>query len=294
MSDSTINRIIREQYGADVNITRREPVFGGDINRTCRLQLSDGRAVFMKENQGKAADFFTAEAEGLRAIASTGQIGTIDVIGTGEENSVAFLLLSYVDGAKRIPDFWEVFGSELANMHLADPSAFVPGGSFGFTINNFIGATRQINTPCNTWIDFYRQYRLEVQFHMASSYFDREQKIRINHLLDRLDRFLVEPKQPSLLHGDLWSGNFMVGNEGKAILIDPAVYVGHPEADLAMTELFGGFREAFYTSYQEKNPLQPGYADRRDLYNLYQLLNHLNLFGGSYYGSVMRIVDHYA
>lgn len=294
MSDSTINRIIREQYGTDVSIISREPVFGGDINRSYRLRLSDGHEFFIKENNGKAADFFTAEADGLRAIAATGQIGTVEVLGTGTENGTAFLLLRYVEGAKRISDFWEVFGCELANMHLADTSALVPNGRFGFIVNNYIGATRQINTPCDTWIGFYRQYRLEVQFEMASSYFDQTQKARINRLLDRLDRFLIEPKQPSLLHGDLWSGNFMVGNEGKAILIDPAVYVGHPEADLAMTELFGGFREAFYASYKEKNPLQPGYADRRDLYNLYQLLNHLNLFGGSYYSSVMRIVDHYA
>ena len=108
-----------------------------------------------------------------------------------------------------------------------------------------------------------------------------------------MDELLVEPEQPSLLHGDLWSGNVITGNDGKAWLIDPAVYVGHAEADLAMTELFGGFPPAFYDAYKEAAKLQPGYAKRRDLYNLYHLLNHLNMFGRSYYPSVMRIVNSY-
>ena len=110
----------------------------------------------------------------------------------------------------------------------------------------------------------------------------------------RLEDYLTEPEAPSLLHGDLWGGNFVTGPDGYAWLIDPAVYVGHAEADLAMTELFGGFAPNFYASYREANPVAPGYADRRELYNLYHLLNHLNLFGGGYYGSVMRIIKRYA
>ena len=112
-------------------------------------------------------------------------------------------------------------------------------------------------------------------------------------LLDHLDRYLTEPAFPSLLHGDLWGGNYVRGPEGSACLIDPAVSVGHAEADLAMTELFGGFAPAFYDAYRGENEIRPGYSDRRDLYNLYHLLNHLNLFGGSYYSAVMRIVKRY-
>ena len=108
-----------------------------------------------------------------------------------------------------------------------------------------------------------------------------------------LDRYLVEPEKPSLVHGDLWSGNFITGSDGQAWLIDPAVYVGHAEADLAMTELFGGFHPRFYAAYREVNPLQPGYEQRRDLYNLYHLLNHLNLFGRGYLSSVLRILSRY-
>ena len=117
---------------------------------------------------------------------------------------------------------------------------------------------------------------------------------RITRLLDRLEDFLVEPAHPFLLHGDLWSGNYITGNDGQAWLIDPAVYVGHAEADLAMTELFGGFAPAFYSAYGQVNPLQPGYEQRRDLYNLYHLLNHLNLFGGGYLSAVLRILNRYS
>ena len=288
-----LSEILNARYGEEVTIIRRSGVSGGDINEAWILTLSNGEQVFLKTNRNKKQEFFTAEADGLKAIKETKTIGTIDVIGTGEENGSAFLVLNYVAGGRRIPDFWEVFGTELAEMHLADTSAFVPNGRFGFLSDNYIGATQQINTPKNTWIDFYRICRLEVQFEMAASYFDSSQKAGIVRFLDRLDTLLIEPEAPSLLHGDLWGGNFMTGNNGKAILIDPAVYVGHPEADLAMTELFGGFYDAFYRAYNARKPLQPGYPERRDLYHLYQLLNHLNLFGGSYYGSVMRILKHF-
>ena len=289
----SLSGLISTLYGENTQIVKRSPVSGGDINEAYLLTLSNGENVFLKTNHGKSAEFFAAEAAGVCAIASTDTIGTVNVLGYGRENGDAFLLLDYVAGAKRIPDFWEVFGHELADLHLADTSSFVPNGRFGFASDNYIGATRQINTPCDTWIDFYRRYRLEVQFRMADGYFDETARSRIRRLLDNLDDLLIEPEQPSLLHGDLWGGNFMVGDNGKAIVIDPAVYVGHPEADLAMTELFGGFRGEFYDAYQTRKPLQPGYADRRDLYHLYQLLNHLNLFGGSYYGSVMRIINRY-
>ena len=141
------------------------------------------------------------------------------------------------------------------------------------------------------WERFGRQ--LAQQFRWAEAYFDSYGRKAMQSLLDHLEDYLVEPEFPSLLHGDLWGGNFVTGPDGSAWLIDPAVYVGHAEADLAMTELFGGFAPAFYGAYKEMSPLLPGYADRRELYNLYHLLNHLNLFGEAYYGSVMRIVRRY-
>ncbi len=294
ITKTTLLEQIQNLYGEDTRIIERRPVSGGDINETYVLELSNRKKAFLKTNRGKTDDFFEAEAAGLKAIAATNTIRTAKVLACGRDGADVFLLFDYIKSGSRSADFWEVFGHGLADMHKADTTAFVPNGRFGFLMNNYIGATRQINTPCDSWIDFYRKYRLEVQFRMADHCFDDIQRKRISSLLDRLDTLLIEPEQPSLLHGDLWSGNFMVTDEGGPVLIDPAVYVGHPEADLAMTELFGGFHDAFYSSYENKNPLQPGYADRRDLYHLYQLLNHLNLFGGSYYSSVVRILNRYS
>ena len=164
---------------------------------------------------------------------------------------------------------------------------------FGFFQDNFIGARPQKNTLCESWISFFRDNRLAPQFSAADRYFTAEDRARNQKLLDHLEDFLVEPEYPSLLHGDLWSGNVMCGADGKAMLIDPACYVGHREADLAMTELFGGFPPKFYEAYREAAPLQPGYETRRDLYNLYQLLNHLNLFGSAYLQPVLSIIGEY-
>ena len=129
---------------------------------------------------------------------------------------------------------------------------------------------------------------------MAERYFDPGTRRQCERLLDRLDSRLAEPEFPSLIHGDLWSGNAVCGPDGKAWILDPAAYVGHFEAELAMTELFGGFPTAFYEAYREVNPIDSGYRDRRDLYNLYHLLNHLNLFGGSYLSSVRQILSRYS
>ncbi len=293
-TDPMLSSILSDLMEKDITVREKRHVAGGDINETYLLTLSDGSRVFVKENRGKPGDFFTAEATGLAALAATKTIPVAKVIGTGSEGSTLFLFLHYIESAPKASGFWETFGRDLAALHGADASSFVNGGNFGFLRDNYIGATRQVNTPCDTWIDFYRTMRLEKQFEMAAHYFDDTQKSRILRLLDSLGNLLIEPKSPALLHGDLWAGNFMADSTGRAALIDPAVYVGHPEADIAMTELFGGFAPQFYDAYREATPLEPGYRDRRDLYHLYQLLNHLNLFGGSYYGSVMRILMRYS
>ena len=150
-----------------------------------------------------------------------------------------------------------------------------------------------MNTAYDSWIDFFRECRLKPQFESAAPYFDQSDQKKISRILERADRILIEPEHPSLLHGDLWSGNVIAGNDGRAWLIDPAVYVGHAEADIAMTELFGGFSPSFYGAYCEAAPMQPGYHRRRNLYNLYHLLNHLNLFGQAYLSSVKHIINEY-
>lgn len=281
-------------YGSDVTIVEQTPVYGGDINESCLLFLSNGERVFIKKNSGKPADFFAAEADGLRAMESTGTIGTAHVLDTGRDGDSLFLILEYIEKGHKPPGFFESFGRQLAEMHRADTAAYVSGGQFGFLSDNYIGATRQINSPCDTWIEFFRTRRLEVQFRMAWEYFDEPDRSRVGVLLDRLEDLLVEPEHPSLVHGDLWGGNYMVGVNGEPILIDPAVYVGHAEVDIAMTELFGGFSPGFYDAYKAGNPFESGYSDRRELYNLYHMLNHLNLFGGAYLGGVLRTVRRYA
>ena len=285
-----IEEAIKDIYGSSVGITGKRPVYGGDINDSSMLTLSDGRKVFLKENHGKESDFFAAEAAGLRSIDATGTVDAAHVIAHGGD----YLLLEYIETGSKSTSFWETFGRKLAAMHKADTSAFVSVGRFGFDTDNYIGASRQFNNACDTWIDFFRTMRLEVQFKMADRYFDDTDRMRISKFLDRLDDLLIEPARPSLLHGDLWGGNFMVSRDSQPVLIDPAVYVGHAEADIAMTELFGGFAPVFYDSYKTENPFEPGYADRRDIYNLYHILNHVNLFGSSYLPGAVRTLRRFA
>ena len=282
--------IVHRIWGEKINISAVRAVSGGDINSAFLMLLSDGTRIFLKENSKENKGFFRAEAAGLDAIRKTGAIRVPEVIEVGTQGDNAYLLMEYMDPAPKKRDYWERFGRQLAGMHKADTAEWTPGGLYGFTGDNYIGAGRQINRTMPLWVDFFRECRLEIQYKKAYDYFDASSRKAMQGLLDRLDRYLIEPAFPSLLHGDLWGGNFVTGPDGYACLIDPAVYVGHAEADLAMTELFGGFAPAFYDAYREVNEVLPGYADRREIYNLYHLLNHLNLFGGSYYGAVMRIV----
>ncbi len=291
-SFNSLEEAVKECFGEDVKITGRSYVGGGDINDAAGLSLSNGQQVFVKSNSVNNLSFFEAESAGLEAIASTKAIGTPKLLcmGCDRRAGISFLMMEMIGSGRPARDCWEVFGRDLAAMHRADTSAFVRDGRFGFVSDNFIGASKQINSCRDTWTDFFRQCRLEPQFKMAERYFDRDLAAKIIGFLDHLDEILIEPEYPSLLHGDLWSGNVMIGPDGRAMLIDPAVYVGHAEADIAMTELFGRRPESFYRSYRENGGMQQGYEKRKDIYNLYHLLNHLNLFGRSYLGSVVDII----
>ena len=292
-------------FGTSVKIARTDRVSGGDINKSYALTLTTGDRIFMKANAKENAAFFTAEAAGLSAIAETGAIGTPRILCTGtddgEEVGYSFLFMDFIESGKKRNDYFETLGRELAAMHKADTESFLsPAASetdgkkrFGFFQNNFIGARPQDNSPTADWISFFRDRRLLPQFKAADRYFSDSDRALNTKLLDHLDKFLTEPKKPSLLHGDLWGGNVLADKDGKAILIDSAAYVGHAEADLAMTELFGGFPPSFYDAYKEAHKMQAGYEERRDLYNLYHLLNHLNMFGASYLTPVQSIVAEY-
>lgn len=293
---SSLESAITSIWGKGVKVTSADPVSGGDINRAYRLCMTDGTYIFMKANEKQNESFFTAEAAGLDVIARTGAVGTPHVFCTGTDEGrggYSFLLMEYIQAAGRTEHYWETFAHELAALHRAPTGNLVIGGKYGFSQDNYIGRRVQMNTAHDSWITFFRDCRLEPQFRHAAHYFRVSDFKKIDRLLTHLDEFLSEPEHPSILHGDLWSGNVITGNDGKAWMIDPAVYVGHPEADLAMTELFGGFSRTFYDAYREVGEVQEGYERRKDLYNLYQLLNHLNMFGQSYYPAVRRIVGEY-
>ena len=184
-------------------------------------------------------------------------------------------------------------------MHNADTSIFLSKedlnkeNKFGFLQDNYIGRNKQNNSVKTSWIDFFRENRLEVQFKLAQNYFSENYFPKITKLLDNLENFLVAPNQPSLLHGDLWKGNILCAKNSEPYLIDPACYIGHNETDIAMTELFGAFPNYFYSAYNEIKPIDSEYSNRRDLYNLYHVLNHLNLFGQSYLEPAKAIIDRY-
>ena len=285
-----IDKRIKEIYGNAVSLSSMRPVGGGDINEAYVLTLSDGIRLFLKCNPRMDVSFFEAEKDGLYAIARTGKIGVPQVIEAGSVGGRSYLLMEFAAGDKPNPGFWERFGHELAGMHSFDASEFVPGGRFGFWRDNYIGAGDQKNNPCDRWTQFFRECRLRPQYEAAKGYFSPEMTEKFERLFDALDSLLTEPEKPALLHGDLWAGNYITGRDGWAWLIDPAVYVGHPEADIAMTELFGGYTRTFYDAYRESGLIGEGYERRRDVYNLYHMLNHLNLFGGGYLSSVAGIL----
>ena len=288
-----MERLVSEIFGNNVTILKRTPVSGGDINRAYVLDLSDESKVFVKANRAGNRDFFRAEEEGLDAIRKTETVRVPKVLGRGVNSDDSFLVMEYIERGYGDRKSSEELGRGLAMMHMADASEYVNDGAFGFAYDNYIGAAPQINTPKEKWGGCFAEWRLAPQFQRASSYFSTSERKDIESFLCRLDRFLTEPNKPSLVHGDLWAGNYMIDADGHPWLIDPATYVGHPEADIAMTELFGGFDSAFYSAYAEVAGIDPKYKDRKDLYNLYHLINHLNLFGSGYLGSVKSILKRY-
>ncbi|HEY3073777.1 MAG TPA: fructosamine kinase family protein, partial [Burkholderiales bacterium] len=242
-----------------LGITDAQPVGGGCIHRCYRATLG-GRTVFLKVNDARFADAFAAEADGLAALRAAGCTAP-EPVSHGAAGRAAFLLMEFLELKSR-GDF-AALGRMLATMHRAH------GSRFGWARDNYIGSTPQLNGAYENWAEFWRARRLEPQLAFAK---------RNGYDLDAADVMqLLEghTPAPSLLHGDLWSGNagFLAG--GAPALFDPAVYYGDREADLAMTELFGGFPPEFYSAYGE---LPAGYETRKHLYNLYHLLNHLNLF----------------
>ncbi len=263
-------------------------VGGGDINKARLLQTDKGN-FFIKMNRGQeAARMFEIEASGLDLLASADCLSTPQVIAHGIEDGWAFLLMEYIPKGYRKDGFWEKFGLSLATLHKNSNSAF------GLEVNNYIGSLPQSNNWQKTWAAFYVKERLEPQFKMA---FDvgklYASDIKIAERLYAQIPEICPEENPSLIHGDLWSGNFLVGPNSEPVIIDPSVSYAHREMDLAMSRLFGGFDRTFYRSYEEVFPLAPGFEQRLPVYQLYYLLVHVNLFGGGYVGSVRSILNQF-
>ena len=288
---SSLQEALEGCLGEGTQVIGWDGVPGGDAGASCALTLQDGRRVFCK----LGGEEIYCEALGLSALQESGCLSTPKILALGKEKGRAFLLQPFLKGTPRA-DMEEEMGRQLALHHryvYPKDSFFYPGKDYGFIEDNYIGLGRQINTPMDSWIRFFGEKRLAYQFRLAEDELGEREKRQRDYLLGHLDQYLTEPEHPSLLHGDLWAGNVMAGPDGHPLFIDPAVSFGHREADLAMSELFGGFGPRFYAAYEEVYPLEPGYEDRRDLYNLYHLLNHLNLFGDSYLYPVRRILRRY-
>ncbi len=256
-------------------------VGGGSINRAYRVESGAG-PVFLKVNTIEGAAMFAAEAAGLEAIREARAVAAPAVVALGETGDHAWLALEWIEFVPNPQPAAERLGRELATMHAHT------GEYFGWHRDNTIGSTPQPNTPTQEWIDFWREHRLGFQLELAArNGLPGECERQGRALLDRLDRYFDGYRpEPSLLHGDLWGGNWGATRDGVPYIYDPAVYFGDREADLAMTRLFGGFGEPFYKGYQAAWPLAPGWERRVPLYNLYHLLNHFNLFGTGYLGQI--------
>jgi fructosamine-3-kinase len=253
------------------------PVGGGSINDCYRISLP-AETIFCKVNS--ATNFphlFKQEKSGLAAIADTGLIKTPTVIDCFENSGYQFLLLEWIAEGERTDTFWQSFGRQLAALHTASCN------THGFREDNYMGSVPQSNKPAETWCSFFERERLQpmIQRCLAKGLLTKIHGQQFDVILKKLP-LIFEEEPPSLLHGDLWSGNFICNREAEPVLIDPAVYYGHRSMDLAMTTLFGGFRPPFYEAYNHHFPLPLNYKEQWAICNLYPLLIHLYLFGSGY------------
>jgi protein-ribulosamine 3-kinase len=250
---------------------------GGDINSAYCL-YGVGKSYFVKLNRVEALAMFAAEAAGLAELAATRTVRIPSPVVHGKTAAHAFLVLEYIEFGLSSKASNRLFGQQLALLHQQ------PQPNFGWHRDNTIGSTPQPNTRNDDWVEFWRTQRLQHQFHLAAAKGYRGHlQAKGEQLCDELASFFggYHP-QPTLLHGDLWGGNAATDTQGNPVMFDPACYYGDREADLAMTELFGGFSPDFYAAYREIYPVDQGYGTRKMLYNLYHILNHLNLFGSGY------------
>jgi len=285
MPDWAPIRAALRSAGIDVKDAEPRPVSGGDISAAWRLD-SAADSVFLKTGPASSYEMFAAEAEGLSELAQANAVRVPAVIALGEHRGSAFIALEWVRFESTGRASERLLGQQLAALHRTTQPRY------GWHRDNTIGLTAQHNAWSDSWVDFFREHRLSYQLELAAGNgFSGALQAEGARLLKRLPVF-YEHYTPvaSLLHGDLWGGNW-ASCDGQPVIFDPAVYYGDRETDLAMTRLFGGFGKAFFEAYESSWPLQPGHRQRRDLYQLYHVLNHLNLFGSGYLGRALALID---
>ena len=279
-----IQKVLRNLHSCEVSIISVKQVAGGSINYCYQIKSTVG-IYFLKTNSAiRFPDIFLVEVEGLKRIRQTQTVGVPDVVAHGKAGDEVFLILNWINN-----DSWDsnqyLLGKQLAKMH-TDSSE-----RFGLDHDNYIGSLRQSNQWTTTWNEFFANERLEPQLKIAydKNLISNSIKNQFEVLLTKLQALNLQ-EFPSLVHGDLWSGNYMFGDSGKPFVIDPAIYYGNREVDIAMSMLFGGFTSELYKGYNDEFPLLEGWKERLDIWNLYPLLVHLNLFGRAYLGQIERIL----
>ncbi len=284
MSDDEIVRILETALGKPIVITHRRRVGGGCIHHAEQIQTTVGE-FFIKHNARHHEENFQAEADGLKTLADTKTLRTPKCIAVSSSDREACLILEWIDSAPKRADFWEHFGEALAQLHQHTNT------HFGYKRDNFIGALPQQNRPHTTWCDFFREERLfpMLQLAVEKRVLSPDEVRRVERLFPKLET-LIPNEPPALLHGDLWSGNFLVDERGLPVVIDPAVYFGHREAELAFMHLFGGFDKRLFEAYHRVFPLEKRWRERIEVFNVYPLLVHVNLFGRSYWREIEAIL----
>lgn len=287
MNWKSIEQAISDATGQVFQCNRPSSVGGGCINAAYHLQGKQ-QDYFVKLNSVDRLDMFEAEAAGLQELAHANALTIPAPVCTGIADKQSFIVMQYIPfGGHATSSVMATFGEQLAQLHRATQTRF------GWFRDNTIGSTRQPNQYEDNWLTFWRKHRLGFQIDLAIRHgLGAGAQSRGEKLLAQLEDFFdgYQPKA-SLLHGDLWSGNYAISTDGEPVIFDPAVYFGDREADLAMTELFGSFGREFYAAYNDSWPLDEGYKVRKTLYNLYHILNHYNLFGGGYGSQAMGMMD---
>ncbi|AFK02759.1 Fructosamine/Ketosamine-3-kinase [Emticicia oligotrophica DSM 17448] len=276
-----------ESFGRDLQVNEYRLIQGGSINVTVQVLTNEGK-YFIKYNTRNYEGMFETEAKGLDLLRETNVIRVPEVIHWGRRDGQDYLVLENIEYSKPNFDYWESLGQKLASLHRNTAD------SFGLSFDNYIGSLRQSNEQKSDWLSFFIEKRLNVQAGLA--YYN---ELISKSLYDKFQQFykvlpeLIPNEPASLLHGDLWSGNVITDEKGEPSLIDPSVYYGSREMEIAFTNLFGGFDKRFYDSYQEAYPLQPRFDERVPIYNIYPLLVHTNIFGTSYLPPIIRTLNRY-